>query len=119
MSKATKVGLVLNVLLLSVVFGFARAQRPPEFNDTGAAYLRVNINPTNVPPMVNINPYQTVPRVEVTAMPDVRVPPTGCARRQSYQTGIGRSISGPLMITYLHVPDQTRVSLRDQAGSHS
>ena len=95
------------------------AQRPPELDDTGAAYLRVNINPTDVPPMVNINPYATVPRVEVTQMPEVRVPPSGCQNRQNYQTGIGRSISGPLMVTYLHLPQQTTVTLADGAGSHS
>jgi len=119
MSKATKVGLVLNVLLLSVVFGFARAQRPPELNDTGAAYLRVNINPTDIPPMVNINPHQIVPGVRVTELPELRIPATGCNRRQNYQTGIGRAITGPLMVTYLHLPEQTRVTLGDNSGSHS
>lgn len=120
MSKVAKVGLILNTaLLLLVLIGLAHAQRPPETDQTGAAYLRVNINPTDVPPMVNINPYQLVPKVQVTEMPQIRIPATGCAQRQNYQTGIGRSISGPLMVTYLHLPEQTRVTLGDAGGSHS
>lgn len=120
MSKAAKIGLGVNVvLLLLVLFGLAHAQRPPEFNETGAAYMRVNINPTDVPPMVNINPHQTIPRVAITEMPEIKVAATGCNRRQNYLTGIGRSIAGPLMITYLHLPEQTRVALADNAGSHS
>ena len=95
------------------------AQRPPEIDNTGAAYLRVNINPTDLPPMVNINPYDTVPRVEVTRMPEIRLPAPGCQNRQNFQTGIGRSISGPLMVTYLHLPQQTTATLADDAGTHS
>lgn len=120
MSKVAKVGLILNTtVLLLVLIGLAHAQRPPELDQTGAAYLRVNINPTDVPPMVNINPYQLVPKVAVTEMPQIRMTPQGCAQRQNYLTGIGRSISGPLMVTYLHLPEQTRVTLGDQGGSHS
>jgi len=92
--------LCLNLLFAGAYLGtVVHAQRPPEIDTTGAAYLRVNINPTEIPPMVNINPYDTVPRVEVTRMPDIRVPASGCQNRQNFQTGIGRSISGPLMIT--------------------
>src|SRR6185369_9244360 len=120
MSKVAKVGLILNTaVLLLVLIGLAHAQRPPEFDQTGAAYLRVNINPTNVPPMVNINPFQLIPSVKVTEMPQIRLTPTGCAQRQNYLTGIGRSISGPVMVTYLHLPEQTRVTLGDAGGSHS
>src|SRR5215468_6231608 len=120
MTNATRVGLALNIAVLAlVVIGFAYAQRPPEYDAGGAAYLRVNINPTDIPPMVNINPNQAVPRVRVTEMPDLRIPPRGCANRQSYQTGIGRSISGPMMITYLYLPEQTRVTLDEPGGSHS
>lgn len=120
MSKFAKVGLILNTtVLLLVLIGLAHAQRPPELDQTGAAYLRVNINPTDVPPMVNINPYQLVPKVIVAEMPQIRMAPQGCAQRQNYMTGIGRSISGPLMVTYLHLPEQTRVTLGDQGGSHS
>jgi hypothetical protein len=120
MSKTAKIGLSVNLaLLLLVVIGLAHAQRPPETDETGAYYLRVNINPTNVPPMVNINPYQTVPRVQVTDMPEVRIPITGCANRRNYQTGVGRSISGPIMVTYLHLPEQTRATLSDPSGGHS
>jgi hypothetical protein len=102
-----------------VLIGLAYGQRPPEADETGAAYLRVNINPTGVPPMVNINPNQSVPSVKVTEMPEVRIPATGCANRRNYQTGVARSVSGPLMITYLHLPEQTRVTLSDSTGSHS
>lgn len=120
MSKSAKIGLLVNaILLVLVLFTLAHAQRPPETDETGAAYLRVNINPTNVPPMVNINPYNAVPRVQVTEMPEIKFPPSGCADRANYQTGIGRSISGPMMITYLHLPAQTTVSLTDSGGGRS
>jgi hypothetical protein len=120
MSKTAKIGLSVNVaFLVLVALSGAHAQRPPETDATGAAYLRVNINPTDLPPMVNINPNGTPARVQVTEMPDIRVAPGGCANRQSYQTGVGRSITGPIMITYLHLPEQTRVTLGDENGSHS
>jgi len=120
MSKTAKISLIANaVFLMLVLLGLAYAQRPPELDDTGAAYLRVNINPTNVPPMVNINPFDAVPRVRVTEIPEIKVAPTGCAERRNYQTGIGRSVSGPLMITYLHLPEQARVTLAGAGGSHS
>jgi hypothetical protein len=119
-SKTTCTGLFVNIALLGLVLmSWAYAQRPQETDGTGAAYMRVNINPTNVPPMVNINPYQTVPRVLVTEMPEIRVAPTGCGNRRNFQTGVGRSISGPLMISYLHLPEQTRVTLSDAGASHS
>jgi hypothetical protein len=120
MSKGAKAGLILKaVVLFLVLIGLAYAQRPPETDGTGAAYLRVNINPTDVPPMVNINPNQAVPRVRVAEMPELHVTPGGCENRRNYQTGIGRSIQGPIMITYLHLPEQTRVTLGEPGGSHS
>jgi hypothetical protein len=120
MSKTAKAAVVASALLLISVFIVgAHAQLPPETDGFGTAYLRVNINPTNVPPMVNINPYQSVPRVQVTQMPEIRIPPSGCDNRRNFQTGIGRSVSGPLMITYLHLPQQTTVTLRDASGGHS
>ena len=62
MSKTAKIGLIANAaFVVLMLIGFAHAQRPAETDETGAAYLRVNINPTNVPPMVNINPFQTTP----------------------------------------------------------
>jgi hypothetical protein len=120
MSKIARTGLVASVAALGlVVIGFVHAQRPPEIDVTGAPYLRVNINPTDVPPEVNINPNQFVPRVRVTELPELRFPPSGCANRRNFQTGIGRSIAGPLMITYLHIPDQTTVSLAASGGTRS
>ncbi len=120
MSKTLKVLAVSNIAVLLLIFiGGAQAQRPPETDATGAAYLRVNINPTEVPPMVNINPNQTVPRVQVTEMPEIRILPAGCADRRNFQTGVGRSIAGPLMVTYLHLPQETRATLTDAAGSRS
>jgi len=120
MSTFGKAVLCLNLLIAGSYLGtLVHAQRPPELDSTGAAYLRANINPTDVPPMVNINPYDTVPKVEVTHMPEIRVPASGCQNRQNFQTGIGRSIAGPLMVTYLHLPPQTTATLADAAGSHS
>lgn len=120
MSKAAKTVLAGNVLLLVLIsIAVAHGQRPPETDGTGAAYLRVNINPTDVPPMVNINPHQSVPQVRVTQMPEIRVTPAGCENRRNFQTGVGRSVAGPLTITYLHLPPQTTVTLGDASGSHS
>src|ERR1051326_3159175 len=108
------------LLIIGCCLGsLVHAQRPPDFDATGASYLAVNINPTDVPPMVNINPNGAVPRREVVRMPEIRVPPSGCQNAQNFQTGIGRSISGPLMVTYLHLPQQTTATLADAAGSHS
>src|SRR5205809_2416463 len=109
--------LVLNLLIAASYVGTrVHAQRPPELDTTGAAYLRVNINPTDVPPMVNINPNQYVPRVEVLRMPEVRLAASGCQNRQNFQTGVGRSIAGPLTVTYLHLPQQTVATLSDANG---
>ena len=119
MSKFGIAVLGVNLLLAGYIVTLVHAQRPPELDSTGAAYLRVNINPTDIPPMVNINPNETVPKVEITRLPEIRIPASGCQNRQNFQTGIGRSISGPLMLTYLHLPDQTTVTLSDAAGSHS
>jgi len=123
MSKTAKTVLcaIIPLLVLTwIAAGVGHAQRPAELDPTtGAAYLRVNINPTNVPPMVNINPYQTVPKVQVAEMPEIHVAPAGCNNRRNFLTGVGRSVTGPLMITYLHLPEQTRVTLGDPGGSHS
>ncbi len=122
MSKISKAVVAVSTIavLSSLAFiAIAHAQRPPDIDPTGAAYLRVNINPTEVPPMVNINPEGAVPRVDVVRIPDVHIAPVGCQNRQNFQTGIGRSVVGPLMLTYLHVPPQTTVTLNDGGGGHS
>jgi hypothetical protein len=120
MSNSARTVVAANVVLLGLVLiSLAYGQRPPATDETGAAYLRVNINPTDVAPMVNINPNQTVPRIAVTEMPEVRIATTGCDSRTNFRTGVGRSIAGPLMITYLHLPEQTRVTLSDPSGGHS
>lgn len=119
MSKLVKIILGTTALLL---VSLAYAQRPPELNERGEAYMRVNINPTDVPPMVNINPFEQVPRVEVTRMPEVQIrpaAPSGCNDRQNFRTGIGSSISGPLMLTYVNIPEQVTVTLADANGSQS
>ena len=120
MATLMKALLALNLLIAaSYLVARLHAQRPPELDATGAAYMRVNINPTDIPPMVNINPYETVPKVEITRLPEIHVPESGCQSRQNFETGIGRSISGPLMITYLHLPQQTVVTLAAETDSHS
>ena len=121
MSKWSKTVLAANIVLILLIFiAIAHAQRPAELDSTGAAYLRVNINPTDVPPMVNINPNGDVPAVNVLRMPELHIAQDGCQNRQNYQTGIARSVSGPLMVSYLHLPpQQTTVTLNDRNGSHS
>ena len=121
MSNWAKAALTLTAVLILLVFiAIAHAQRPPELDSTGAAYLRVNINPTDIPPMVNINPNGQIPAVDVNRMPDIRIPSTGCQNGQNFQTAIGRSVSGPLVVTYLHLPAQTTtVTLNEAGGAHS
>lgn len=120
MFKWTHVVLTANIVLIVLVFiAVAHAQHPPEVDSKGVAYLRVNINPTNVPPMVNINPNGAIPRVDVNQMPPVHIVPAGCQSRQNFQTSIGRSIVGPLVVTYLHLLPQTTATLNDGNGSHS
>src|SRR5215475_11598851 len=119
MSKATKIALAVNVTLLALVFiAVGHAQRPPEIDPTGVPPM-VNINPNGFPPMVNINPNNMAPRVEVTRLPDIRLTPGGCQSRQNYLTGIGRSVAGPLMLTYLQAPPNTTVTVNDGGGTHS
>jgi hypothetical protein len=106
------------LLLVSLAYG----QRPPELNERGEAYLRVNINPTDVSPMVNINPFNQVPKVEVTRMPEMEIKPaapSGCADRHNFRMGIADSVSGPLMLTYLNIPQHVRATLADSNGSQS
>jgi len=120
MSRLVKVLIVANVLLLVWnVAGSSYAQRPPDTDVDGVPFLKVNVNPTNVPPMVNINPNQFVPRVEVTRMPEIRVTASGCDNRSNFQTGIGRTITGPLMVTYLNLPAQTTATLNGRDGTSS
>src|SRR5262249_16032900 len=85
----------------------------------GVAFLPVNINPTTVPPMVNVNPYGAIPKVEVIQMPPLALAPSGCADRQNFQTDVGRTITGPIVVTYLTVPPQTHVTLGNQSVSLS
>lgn len=116
MQRSVKVLLALNATLL-VAFLLTRnvrAQLPPQTNSDGVPFFNVNINPTNVPPMVNINPYGAIPRVEVAQMPPLAIAPSGCADRQNFQTEVGRVIAGPLVITYLNAPAQTQASLGTQ-----
>ena len=107
------------VLLLAAVLAYA--QRAPDVNQQGEPFLRVNINPTDIPPMVNINPYNYVPKVEVARMPDIqlRVPPSLCQDPQAFRTGIGRSVAGPLMLTYLGIPQQAKVTLSASNGGQT
>jgi hypothetical protein len=121
MSKTSKPVVAAVAFLIAAIFiAVVHAQRPPDLDPTGAAYLRVNINPTDIPPMVNINPGGAVPAVDVTHLPDVRIAPTGCQNRQNFQTGVARSVSGPLVVTYLHLPpQQTTVSLTNGGDTRS
>ena len=92
MTITTRVALAFagTLLLASVLFPHVSAawQRPPEADPEGTEYLRVNINPTPTPPMVNINPGGRVPRVNVSRMPDIRIQPTGCDSRTNCETKV-------------------------------
>ena len=125
MPRLLKIFLAVNAALLAwnlwtaggSFAGLTYAQRPPEISPDGVPYFKVNINPTDTPPMVDINPNRTVPLVEVARMPEIRLRAAGCENRQNFRTGIGRSISGPLMVTYLNLPQQSMVTLADLNGS--
>ena len=120
MSRWAKAVLAANlVLILLVLVAIAHAQRPPDIDQTGAAFLRVNINPTDVPPMVNVNPFGHVPAVDINKMPEIHIPTVGCENARNYLTGVGRSVPGPLMVTYLQAPAQTTATLSDSCGCHS
>jgi hypothetical protein len=119
--KTLKVMLVLNAVLLAcILLGTSvSAQRPAETNAEGTPYLPVNINPTPVPPMVNANPNGQPLKVDVVQMVDVRVPeiritPAGCDFRDNYQAAVGRSINGPIVLTYLNVASQSTATLIGQ-----
>jgi hypothetical protein len=108
------------VLLVGVLLSRnLRAQRPPQANADGVPFLAVNMNPTDVPPMVNINPNGAIPGVEVTRMPPMTIAPSGCSQQQNFLTEVGRSIAGPLVVTYLNAPSQTQVTVTNtQTGNH-
>jgi hypothetical protein len=111
MRKSTKVILIGCFLLMLALIAYA--QRPTDYGPDGVPFLRVNINPTDIPPEVNINPQQFVPSVAVAQMPDLKFAATGCSSRQNFHTSIGDSIAGPLVVTYLNVSEQTAVTLVD------
>ena len=109
--------LAWNLWLATHVPTLTYAQRPPEVDRDGVPYIKVNINPTSVPPVVNINPEGTVPRVEINPLPEIKLIPTGCENRSNFQTGITRSIAGPLMLTYLSLaPPNQQATLIDEPG---
>jgi hypothetical protein len=120
-SRSLKTLLLLNaVFLVWIAFSSTgNAQRPPNVNADGIPFFNVNINPTDIPPMVNINPHQIVPRVAVTEMPKVavyelpemRLAPMGCQDRRNFQTSVGRSIPGPMVVTYLNAPAAAQITL--------
>ena len=110
---------VISVVFLILWSAFTYAQLPPETTLDGVPFLKVNINPTNIPPFVNINPYNVTPRVEVTQLPDIQftTTPSGCSDGQNFRTTIGSSIVGPLMVTYLNTSQQSVVTLVDNQGT--
>jgi hypothetical protein len=125
--RTLKVLLTLNVVMLVWnLTSTVNAQRPAQTSEDGVPYLKVNINPTDVPPLVNINPHQFVPKVEVTQMPAMQMPaimrvavnPAGCNNRQNFMTGAGRTISGPMVLTYLNAPPQTQGILSNSQGGN-
>ena len=67
--------------------------------------------PSIEPPMVNINPGGRVPRVNVSRMPDIRIQPIGRASRTNFETRIGGSITGPIVVTFLSLGTGVEMSL--------
>jgi hypothetical protein len=91
----------------------------PATNREGVPFLNVNINPTGVPPVVDINPGGRLPRVaatvvqpvEISKLPDVRVLRSGCDDPNNFDTEVARNISGPLRVTFLSMPASTAMNL--------
>lgn len=115
---------VANVALLAWIIRGAvtHAQQAPETDLSGVPFLKVNINPTPVAPVVNINPagrpaqVEVAGSVEVSRLPEVRTAPRGCENPNNFETAVGRSISGPIQVTFLNVPQQTAINLADTNG---
>jgi hypothetical protein len=115
MSKLLALLLVLNIGLF-VWNGWEAstfAQLPPETDVTGVPFFKVNINPTPVAPLVNINPPGQLPQVEVTRMPPLTLAPAACDRAANFVTGVGTSVSGPITVGFLNVPSQASVTFVD------
>jgi hypothetical protein len=93
------------------------AQRPPETNPLGIDYLRVNINPTPIPPLVNINPPGEAPRVEVVRMPEIVVPPAGCDDAANFETAVGQAVTGPILLSYLNPGQVGAITFVDTANN--
>ena len=107
-------------------------QTPPPTDAEGTPFLHVNINPTNVPPVVNISPrgrvpeidirrmpaidIQRMPDVDIGIMPEVSVRPRGCADPGNFQTDIATTIPGPFIVTYINLAEGIEASLGRRAG---
>jgi hypothetical protein len=95
------------------------AQQPPETDPFGIPFLKVNINPTPVAPVVNINPSGQTPQVEVTRMPEIVVPQppqAGCDQGGNFETGVGPSVSGPIALGFLNLAQPAMVTFVDGDG---
>ena len=115
MSKLLTLLLVVNIGLF-VWSGWEAstfAQQPPETDPTGVPFLKVNINPTQVPPVVNINPPGRTPQVEVTRMPALAVAAAGCDTGNNFETGVGSSVSGPIALGFLNLAQPASVTFVD------
>src|SRR4051794_13128880 len=86
MPKRARVILVGCFVLTLILVAYA--QRPPDFGTDGVPFLKVNINPTGIPPAVNINPNDIIPVVEVSHMPEVKFTPSGCSDGRNFHTAI-------------------------------
>jgi hypothetical protein len=111
----------------------ATAQVRPPADESGTPYLPVNINPTNVPPAVDINPFgrtpevdirrlpplsiATLPSLSIDRLPAVSVRPTGCDDPANYRTEVGTVVDGPFLLSYLNAAAGTTVRL--SSGSQS
>jgi hypothetical protein len=91
----------------------ASAQLPLPADAEGTPYLPVNINPTLIPPMVNVNPNGSIPSMDIrrlppltiASLPPVTLRPGGCADPLNFRTGFGDTVEGPFLLTYLNVPE--------------
>lgn len=118
MTWRTTVFTGLNAALFAATIWMSttHAQRPPDADQEGVQYLKVNINPTAEPPLVNINPYGVIPQVDVARMPQVQVPPGPCDDPTHFESGAARSVSGPIKLTFFAMNQPGKMTFVDGAG---
>ena len=46
-------------------------------------------------------------------MPDLHIPPNGCDNAASFESGVGRTVSGPIKLTFLSMPQPASITFAE------